>query len=190
MNKPLLFVATAALGLALGAPAFAQTSAPAANPPAAPSTAPAVNPSQANAPAANMPASAGARAVSDAECATAWKTADKNNDGFVTTDEAARYLSASRVGGRTIAGDRLAQADFMTDCQAGRYLASANDPGAPLNGANSFTEGQAKERAMARGFSDVSTLNKDGDGIWRGTASHDGKKVNIALDFKGNVVAN
>jgi hypothetical protein len=35
----------------------------------------------------------------------------------------------------------------------------------------------------------VSVLNKDGDGIWRGTAMKDGKAVKVAVDFKGNVVS-
>jgi hypothetical protein len=34
----------------------------------------------------------------------------------------------------------------------------------------------------------VSDLKKDDDGIWRGTASQGGKSVQIAVDYKGNVV--
>jgi hypothetical protein len=45
---------------------------------------------------------------------------------------------------------------------------SSTNPGAPATGANSFTEGQAKSRIEAAGFSDVSGLMKDKDGIWRG----------------------
>ena len=61
--------------------------------------------------------------------------------------------------------------------------------GAPLEGANSFTENQAKDRVVAAGFSNVSALTKDEKGIWRGTAVKDGKTVNIAVDYKGNVVS-
>ena len=42
----------------------------------------------------------------------------------------------------------------------------------------------------AAGFSDVSGLTKDDKGIWRGTATKDGKSVKVALDYKGNVVSN
>ena len=63
------------------------------------------------------------------------------------------------------------------------------DAGAPLKGANSFTEGQAKDRAVAHGLGNVSGMKKDNDGIWRGTAMQDGKQVQIAVDYKGNVVA-
>ena len=36
----------------------------------------------------------------------------------------------------------------------------------------------------------VSALTKDDQGIWRGTATKDGKHVKVAVDYKGNVVAN
>ena len=63
----------------------------------------------------------------------------------------------------------------MQACQSDIFMAKAPEPGAPLKGANSFTEGQAKDRALAAGFTSVSSLVKDGDGIWRGTAMKDGK---------------
>ena len=56
-------------------------------------------------------------------------------------------------------------------------------------GANSFTEAQAKERLEAAGYTKVSGLRKDDQGIWRGTATKDGKQVNVAVDFKGNISA-
>ena len=64
-----------------------------------------------------------------------------------------------------------------------------NNPGAPVAGANSFTEGQAKSRIESNGFSNVSDLKKDDSGVWRGKAQKDGKSVNVSLDFQGNVVA-
>jgi hypothetical protein len=64
-----------------------------------------------------------------------------------------------------------------------------NNPGAPAAGANSFTEGQAKSRIEAAGYSNVSGLTKDKDGIWRGKASKSGTSVDVALDYQGNVVA-
>jgi len=64
-----------------------------------------------------------------------------------------------------------------------------NNPGAPAAGANSFTEDQAKSRIEERGYTNVSELRKDEQGIWQGTAETDGKKVQVSLDFQGNVVA-
>ena len=81
---------------------------------------------------------------------------------------------------------------FLSNCKAGMYetVKRVNDTGAPLAGANSFTEAQAQDRAIAAGFSKVSALKKDDNGVWRGTASSEGKDVGVAIDFKGNVVAN
>ena len=66
---------------------------------------------------------------------------------------------------------------------------SPPNPGAPAAGANSFTEGQAKSRIEANGFSQVSDLKKDDAGVWRGKARKDGKTMNVTLDFQGNVVS-
>jgi putative membrane protein len=59
----------------------------------------------------------------------------------------------------------------------------------PLPGANSFTEGQARSRIESAGFTNVTGLRKDDQGIWRGQAEKDGKSVKVSLDYKGNVVA-
>ena len=64
---------------------------------------------------------------------------------------------------------------------------SPPNPGAPVAGANSFTEGQAKSRIETNGFSNVSGLRKDDQGVWRGKATKDGKTVDVSVDFQGNV---
>lgn len=56
-------------------------------------------------------------------------------------------------------------------------------------GSNSFTEGQAKSRIEGAGFSDVTGLAKDNDGIWRGKAKKDGKGVDVGVDYKGNIAS-
>ncbi|TNM60280.1 PepSY domain-containing protein [Aliirhizobium smilacinae] len=60
---------------------------------------------------------------------------------------------------------------------------------APVEGANSFTQDQAKFRIEKAGFSDVKNLMKDDRGVWMAAGMKDGKAVNIALDYQGNVVA-
>lgn len=60
---------------------------------------------------------------------------------------------------------------------------------APVEGANSFTQDQAKSRIEKAGFTDVKNLMKDDKGIWMAAGMKDGKAVNIALDYQGNVVA-
>ena len=58
----------------------------------------------------------------------------------------------------------------------------------PVQGRNSFTEGEAKSRIERTGFSNVSALVKDDSGVWRGRATKDGKVVEVSLDYQGNVV--
>ena len=62
-----------------------------------------------------------------------------------------------------------------------------NTATAPVAGANSFTEGEAKSRIESRGFANVTQLRKDEQGIWRGKAQRNGAMVDVALDFQGNV---
>ena len=64
-----------------------------------------------------------------------------------------------------------------------------NNPGAPVAGANSFTEGQARSRLESQGYSEITELKKDNNGVWRGKATKGGKSVTVSLDFQGNVVA-
>ena len=76
---------------------------------------------------------------------------------------------------------------------------NANNPGAPAAGANSFTEAQAKSRIEAAGYSNVSGLTKDKDGIWRakafkpsttvGSTTLGSTTVDVALDYQGKVVS-
>ena len=103
--------------------------------------------------------------------------------------ESARYLAALRVAEKPLADDaELTQPIFVENCRAGYFDTVSAEAGAPFEGANSFTEGQAQDRVLAAGFANVSALTKDEKGIWRGTAEAEGKTVNVAVDFKGNVV--
>ena len=56
-------------------------------------------------------------------------------------------------------------------------------------GANSFTEGQARSRIESAGFTNITDLKTDDQGIWRGKATKDGKSVNVGFDFKGDLAA-
>ena len=134
-------------------------------------------------------------AMTDADCKAEWTKADVNKDNVLTETEAAPYLSKLRTAGKTLPADgRLTPALFDENCKADVFATSTAgakmDAGAPMKGANSFTESQAKDRVVAAGLANVSALKKDADGIWRGTAAKDSKTMNVAVDFKGNVVAN
>lgn len=60
-------------------------------------------------------------------------------------------------------------------------------PAMPAKGANSFTEAQARTRIEARGFTAVTGLAKDKDGVWRGKAMKNGASHEVAIDYQGNV---
>jgi hypothetical protein len=59
---------------------------------------------------------------------------------------------------------------------------------APLAGANSFTEGQARGRIEDAGVTGVASLEKDEHGVWRGRGTRNGAPTDVALDYRGNVV--
>ncbi|MGR9162535.1 PepSY domain-containing protein [Rhizobium leguminosarum] len=65
----------------------------------------------------------------------------------------------------------------------------SKNPTAPVEGANSFTEAQAKDRIAEAGYTDVKDLKLDDKGIWMASGMKDGKTVAIALDYQGNIVA-
>jgi len=58
---------------------------------------------------------------------------------------------------------------------------------APVAGRNSFTEGQAKSKIEQAGYTGISDLKKDDDGVWRGKARKSGTSTNVSVDFQGNV---
>lgn len=62
-----------------------------------------------------------------------------------------------------------------------------NNSSVPVAGANSFTMGEAKSHIEARGFTNVTNLKKDANGVWRGNASKGGATVPVSLDYQGNV---
>lgn len=99
---------------------------------------------------------------------------------------------------------RLGVASIVLACTVGAVSAQTAAPGAtndparpaatkqtekaPLPGANSFTEAQARDRIAGAGFRDVKSLKKDTEGVWRGIARKGDSQVNVALDYRGNVV--
>ena len=92
-------------------------------------------------------------------------------------------------------GSSFATAQTQTPATSGPNNPAVNSPGhnnsaTPVSGANSFTETQAKSRLERSGFTSISPLAKDDNGIWRGTASKDGKSQAVAVDFQGNIIAN
>lgn len=131
-----------------------------------------------------------ALAMTEAECTSLWKIADANSDGKLSGTEGDRYLALMRIANQTTGADgTMTETVFQESCKTDFFKIADADVGAPLAGANSFTESQAKDRVVAHGISMPASLVMDDKGIWRGTAMQDGKSVTVAVDYKGNVVA-
>jgi len=81
----------------------------------------------------------------------------------------------------------LAQSQTPSTSQTTPAVNTGQNPGAPVAGKNSFTEDQAKSRIEAAGYTDVTALKLDDQGVWRATAKKDGKDTGVSLDFQGNV---
>lgn len=88
-----------------------------------------------------------------------------------------------------VATSAMAQSQTPSTTQTTPAVSTSGEqnPGAPVAGKNSFTEDQAKSRIEGAGFSDVTDLKLDDQGVWRSTATKDGKQVAVSLDFQGNV---
>lgn len=157
------FFRLALLGAVAAVPAYAQTTPPSATPPSA--TAPSRTAPGAATEGSTRPGMA-VPAVPDTRAGTTAGTTTDTRTGATTPNRTNDSNAAARVDD----GTRTATT--------------------PAEGANSFTEGQAKSRIEAAGFTNVSDLQKDDKGIWRGRAQRGGQQVSVALDFQGNVVPN
>jgi len=60
-------------------------------------------------------------------------------------------------------------------------------PGPLAQGQNSFTRDEARSRIEQAGYSRVEGLIQDAQGLWHARAMRDGRPVNVALDYKGDV---
>jgi hypothetical protein len=60
---------------------------------------------------------------------------------------------------------------------------------APATGASSFTEAQAQDHLISKGYTNPTALTKSPSGEWVGQASMNGRTVNVTIDYQGNVIA-
>jgi hypothetical protein len=47
--------------------------------------------------------------------------------------------------------------------------------------------GEATKQIEAKGYTQVSNLKKDANGVWRGMATKNGQSGPISVDYQGNV---
>lgn len=105
-----------------------------------------------------------------------------------------QYLLAASlvlaIGGSTCAfAHESAGAAVEQSAPANAAVKSPDDTAsAPLAaGHNSFTMEQARARIKKAGYTDVSTLTKDTNGLWNGEATLNGRRVPVSLDYKGDI---
>jgi hypothetical protein len=103
-----------------------------------------------------------------------------------------KILGVAVVFGVIGAGGAFAQTVTTTRPANAPMVSATNpdstNPAAPVAGANSFTEAQARGRLEAHGYTNVSRLTEDDQSIWRGKATKGGTLVNVAIDYQGNIV--
>ena len=98
-----------------------------------------------------------------------------------------KHLILGAAAAALISGGAFAQATARDSNNPAIKDSSVARVDASAKGRNSFTEAQARGRIAKAGYSGVSRLNKDQNGVWRGWAMHGRKKVAVGLDYKGNV---
>lgn len=59
---------------------------------------------------------------------------------------------------------------------------------APATGANSFTEAQAQDHLISKGYLNPTPMTRIATGEWTGKATLNGEAVNVSVDYQGNVV--
>ena len=99
-----------------------------------------------------------------------------------------KAVAVASAIGVLISSMALAQTSPTTPPASTAPAAATSSESPPLSGANSFTAAQVTERLASAGYSAIADLKKDDRGIWRGKATKGDKAVNIAFDFKGNIV--
>jgi hypothetical protein len=99
-------------------------------------------------------------------------------------------IAAAALGGVAQAQSATPDAAHSGSGNAAVKDSSVAQAKVAADGANSFTEKQARDRISKAGYTQVGTLAKDKSGVWRGTATKAGKSMAVGLDYKGNVTAN
>ena len=122
------------------------------------------------------------------DCDADFATLDADGNGYLSEAEAQRAYARSRVDGTTLSDEGISKEQYNVLCGSPAWVENTPEEGSPFEGANSFTEEQARDRAVAWNVTQVSALTKDDKGIWRGAGMVDGAQVSVAIDYKGNVV--
>lgn len=153
---------------------------------------------------ASLVLASGASAQAPRDCGSLWKEADSDANGTLTSEEDRRgYLDAFLItGNRPLEPGKLSRDEFMVYCEGSVDRTSAGTrqhkgPEGPIDrgkgdltpGLIPFPKDEAVRRLAALGYRDVGALVLDAKGIWRTTATMNGKTVQVAIDVQGEVLA-
>ncbi len=175
MNRLQKGISLALATVVLGAPAIAQTTT--TSPATTPVTPPTASP---NGPAMGMNPGVG-RPTS----------ITPGNTGTMPPATTGAAVGTTVPGVTTNTPAQRSQDNTNTATQPAVTTSNANKKtaAAPVKGSNSFTMNEARRRIEAGGFTQVTGLKKDRDGIWRGTGMRSGAPVPVYCDYQGNVGA-
>jgi hypothetical protein len=138
------------------------------------------------------------------DCGSLWKEADADANGTLTRQEDMRgYFDAFRVQKfSTAAPEQISRDEFMLYCDGSLARSSAGarqhkgnegpidrGKGDMTPGLIPFPKNEARQRLEANGFRELSELQLDEKGIWRGQATASGKRVQVAVDVQGEIIA-
>lgn len=152
----------------------------------------------------------------EADCLHRFNEADTDRNGVIEQREDTLGLAGKveGLGQKLIAPGKLSRDEFMAACGAGAFadlgpLPQSTSPqggsgtkddvredelpkdlgkGDITPGVQKLPEDQARARLRANGFADVESLTLDSEGIWRGTAIVNGKRVAVAVDPQGDII--
>jgi hypothetical protein len=110
-----------------------------------------------------------------------------------TLEEFLKHLLSTAIIALALIGTARAQTPPANNSTTPPAVATgngdSNTAAAPVAGKNSFTEAQARKRLQKHGYHQVGTLTLDDSQVWRGTATKAGKKVDVSVDYQGNITA-
>jgi hypothetical protein len=145
-----------------------------------------------------------ANAQSPRDCGSLWKEADTDSNGALELKEDERgYFDAYRINKtQTLKPDVISRDEFMLYCDGSLERSSTGarqhkgnagpidrGKGDMTPGLIPFPKNEARKRLEAMGFRDAEDLVLDQTGIWRTTAIVGGKRVPVAVDVQGEIIA-
>ncbi len=136
------------------------------------------------------------------DCGTLWKEADVDANGSLSREEDKRgYFDAFRVSGRQLlAQGTISRDEFLLYCagsldrpaepgKQGYERPDNRGKGDMTPGLIPFPRDEAMKRIQALGYREIGDLTLDEKGIWRTSATVNGKQVPVSVDVQGDVLA-